>query len=282
MSLKASNKQQALIYLCVALFVVVTLAPVLWLFIMSISDPLVLTSKPLQWLPEHFDGSRYVKLLSGSGSRIGERFMHGLLNSVVVAVSATCLSMALAIPAAYSYSRFAGRQWVLYAMVALYMMPQVAFVLPLYLILSTLQLLNTTTALILVYCTILLPFMTWMLKNNFDQVPLEIEQAAIVDGAGLFQVITKITLPLALPALGASALFAFLMAWDEFFYALIYTSDIQAKTLPVTIADFAAGRATDYGLISAVGVLAALPPLLIGLLLQKTLVTGLTAGGTKG
>jgi multiple sugar transport system permease protein len=255
---------------------------VFWLFVMSVSDPVALRSKPLQWWPEHLDFSRYEKLLSYKEGGVSEKFLRALQNSLYVSVAATTISMAAAIPAAYSFSRYAGRQGVLYGTVALYMLPSVAFVLPMYLILSSLGMLNNASSLVIVYCTILLPFTTWMLKNNFDQVPLEIEQAACIDGASLLDVIGRITLPLALPALGATALFAFLMAWDEFFYALLFTNDIRAKTLPVTIADFAAGRATDYGLISAVGILASLPPVMIGLLLQRTLVSGLTAGGTKG
>jgi len=274
--------QTALLYGAVLLFATLTLAPLYWLFVMSVSNSVALTAKPLLWWPEHLDFSRYAKLLSAAEGGVGERFLSALENSLMVSISATAISMAAAIPAAYSFSRYPGRQGVLYGAVALYMLPPVAFVLPLYLILSSLNMLNQASSLVIVYCTILLPFSTWMLKNNFDQVPLEIEQAARIDGAGLFVVISRITLPLALPALGATALFAYLMAWDEFFYALLYTNDIRAKTLPVAIADFAAGRATDYGLISAVGVLAALPPVVIGLLLQRTLVSGLTAGGTKG
>jgi multiple sugar transport system permease protein len=279
---RRQNLQSVLLYAAVLLFAILTLAPLYWLFVMSVSDSVALTAKPLLWWPDHLDFSRYTKLLRYAEGGVSERFLSALENSLKVSISATVISMAAAIPAAYSFSRYPGRQGVLYGTVAVYMLPSVAFVLPLYLILSNLGMLNQTSSLVIVYCTILLPFSTWMLKNNFDKVPLEIEQAARIDGAGLFDVIGRITLPLALPALGATALFAFLMAWDEFFYALLYTNDIRAKTLPVAIADFAAGRATDYGLISAVGVLASLPPMVIGLLLQRTLVSGLTAGGTKG
>ena len=272
----------AFLYGAVLLFVVATLAPLYWLFVMSVSDSVALTSKPLLWWPEHFDWSRYDKLLSYKEGGVSERFLSALNNSLFVSLSATVISMAAAIPAAYSFSRYPGRQGVLYATVGLYMLPSVAFVLPLYLILSHLNMLNQASSLIIVYCTILLPFTTWMLKNNFDQVPLEIEQAARIDGGNLFDVIFRITLPLALPALGATALFAFLLAWDEFFYALLFTSNITAQTLPVTIAGFTAGRATDDGLVAAVGILASVPPLFIAIWLQKTLVSGLTHGGSKG
>ena len=271
-----------LIGVSVTLLVVVTLAPLLWLFIMSISAPVDLTRIPLRWLPEQPDFSRYARLFGLTGEAAGTAFLSALRNSLIVSFSATTIAMLAGIPAAYSFSRFQGRIGLLYACLGVYMVPPVAFVLPLYMVLGQLGLLNNVVALILVYSTILLPFATWLLKNNFDAVPREIEEAAHIDGAGLLGAIRHVTLPLARPALGAAALFALLLAWDEFFYALIYTNDLRAKTLPVAIADFAAGRATDYGLISAVGILAALPPVIIAFFLQRSLVSGLSAGGIKG
>lgn len=201
---------------------------------------------------------------------------------MLVACGATLISLLLAIPAAFSFSRYPGRDCWLFTSLAIYMVPPVAFVLPLYFILQKLALLNTHLGLVLVYCSMIMPFLTWMLKNQFDALPIDIEQAARLDGLRQWQVLLRITLPLAKPALGASALFGWLLAWDEFFYALLFTSNIQAQTLPVTIAGFTAGRATDDGLIAAVGILAAIPPLFIAIWLQKTLVSGLTSGGSKG
>jgi multiple sugar transport system permease protein len=120
------------------------------------------------------------------------------------------------------------------------------------------------------------------MKSGFDSIPKEIESAAMIDGAGLFQTLKIITLPLAMPVIATSALFAFLLAWDEFFYALLFTSDQRAKTLTVAIADLAGGRVSDYGLIATAGVLAALPPVLVGLVMQRALISGLTSGGVKG
>jgi multiple sugar transport system permease protein len=271
-----------MIYVAVAAFVVSVLAPVAWLFIMSISNANDLTTIPLRWIPAEPDFSRYARLFSLEEGSAGLAFLSALRNSIVVAVSATVIALAAGIPAAYSFSRFPGRMPLLYAVIVTYMMPPVALILPLYKVFSTLGLLNNVTSLIIVYCTILLPFVTWLMKSGFDGVPVEIEQAASIDGASLFQILRYITLPVAAASTGAAALFALLLAWDEFFYALLYTSDTRAKTLPVAIADFAAGRATDYGLISAVGLLAALPPVLIGFFLQKSLLSGLSAGSVKG
>lgn len=280
--MKRHPLQSLLLYAAVIVLALSILLPLAWLFIMSISQPSDLTEIPLRWLPPHANLDQYRKLLSLEEGSPGELFMYSLRNSIVVASGATFISILAAIPAAYSFSRFQGRQALLYGTLAVYMVPPVAFVLPIYMAFSQLGLLNTSGALIIVYCTMLLPFATWLLKNNFDLLPIEIEQAAMVDGAGQLMILWDVALPLIKPALGAATLFALLMAWDEFFYALIYTNDLRAKTLPVAIGDFAAGRATDYSLISAVGILAALPPLVAAIFLQKSLVSGLTSGGTKG
>ena len=273
----------ALTYLAVVVLVVTTLAPLIWLFIMSISSTPELTAVPLRWIPSHADFSRYGRLLSIAAHSAGEEFIFALRNSLLASFSATAIALVVGIPAAYSFSRFPGRRMgLLYAVLGTYMMPPVALILPLYMIFGALGLLNTVAALTIVYCTILLPFVTWLLKATIDAVPMEIEEAARIDGVGLIGVLRHVTLPIAKAGLGTAALFAVLLAWDEFFYALLYTNDLRAKTLPVAIADFAAGRATDYGLISAAGILTALPALAIAFFLQKSLISGLAAGGVKG
>ncbi|NMP29754.1 carbohydrate ABC transporter permease [Rahnella sp. SAP-1] len=269
-------------YLAALVLAVTILAPMLWLFLMSVSSSSDLARVPLKWIPDRWDFSRYLSLLTLEAGQPGALFLHALGNSLLVACGATLISLLLAIPAAFSFSRYPGREGWLYGSLAIYMVPPVAFVLPLYFILEQISLLNTHLGLILVYCSMILPFLTWMLKNQFDALPLDIEQAARLDGLRYWQVLLRITLPLAKPALGASAMFGWLLAWDEFFYALLFTNNIDAQTLPVTIAGFTAGRATDDGLIAAVGILAAVPPLFIALWLQKTLVSGLTSGGSKG
>lgn len=269
-------------YLAALLVAISILAPMVWLFLMSVSSTADLTRVPLEWLPRQWDFSRYLRLVSLAPGQPGELFLHALLNSLLVACGATLASLLLAIPAAFSFSRYPGRDGWLFASLAIYMVPPVAFVLPLYFVLQQLSLLNTHLGLVLVYCSLILPFLTWMLKNQFDTLPQDIEQAARLDGLRFWQVLLRITLPLAKPVLGASALFGWLLAWDEFFYALLYTSNIEAQTLPVTIAGFTAGRATDDGLIAAVGILASVPPLLIAIWLQKSLVSGLASGGSKG
>ena len=270
------------IHACALLLAVIILAPVAWLFIMSISPAAALTAKPLVWWPQTVDFSRYGILLSSVENSAGAAFVASLVNSILVAGMATIAALVLAIPAAWAVSRTPSVGWSLYMVIATYMLPPVALAVPLYFGLAHLGLLNSVFGLALVYLTILAPFTTWLMKSGFDAIPKEIEAAAMMDGAGLFATLRIITLPLAAPVMATSALFAFLLAWDEFFYALLFTSDLRAKTLTVAIADLAGGRVSDYGLIATAGVLAALPPVVIGLVMQRALISGLTSGGVKG
>jgi multiple sugar transport system permease protein len=274
--------EKILLSIALFIFVISVLSPVAWLLISSVSSTNDLTNIPLRWLPQEFDFSRYTNLLF-TPNETSNSFLAALRNSLLITLTATIVSILAAIPGAYSFSRFPGaRANLLYLVLGTYMIPPIAIVLPLYAILARLHLLNTISGMVLVYCTILTPFCTWLLKTNFDAVPLEIEESAQLDGLSRWALLLRITVPLALPGLSTAAVWAVLIAWDEFFYALLFTSNVQAKTLTVTIADFAAGRAVDYGLICAAGALAALPPILIGFLLQRGLMSGLTAGSVKG
>ncbi len=264
------------------LLALVILAPLVWLFIMSIAPAADLAAKPLKWWPSTVDLSRYASLLTRAENSAGAAFTASLVNSILVAGMASIAAILLAIPAGWAVSRTPSIGWSLVLVIGTYMLPPVALAVPLYMALAHFGMLNSVFGLALVYLTILAPFTTWLMKSGFDGIPREIEAAAMIDGAGLFQTLRIVTLPLALPVIATSALFAFLLAWDEFFYALLFTSDQRAKTLTVAIADLAGGRVSDYGLIAAAGVLAALPPVLVGLLMQRALISGLTNGGVKG
>lgn len=267
------------LYGCVALLFLFVTAPVAWLVIMSISLPTDLSALPLHWLPERPDFSRYAALLS---PQTGALFLSALKNSLIAAGGATLVAMAVAIPAAFAFARRGAPLALLLLILGSFMIPPVVYVLPLYETLGTAGLLNSRTGLVIVYTAFLLPYAVWLARSAIDALPVATEEAAMLDGAGTWTILTRIVLPMARPALAATAMLSFLTAWDEFFYALIFTSGPQSKTLPVAIADFASGRVTDYGLVSTVGVLAALPPIVLALLFQKSLVAGLSAGSVKG
>ena len=274
--------QSILIYAAAVLLAIVTLAPLVWLFMMSIMEPRELLALPLQWLPAHPDFSRYARLLGFTGEVAQNPFLNALRNSLVAGLGSTLVALVVSTLAAYAVARREITIVILMLMMATYMMPPITFVLPLYTTFSGFGLLNNPLTLVAVYCTVLIPFASWLMKANIDVLPVEVEQAAAIDGAGTFTTLTQVVLPMARPALLATGMLCFLIAWDEFFYALIFMSDLRGKTLPVAIADFAAGRVTDYGLIAAVGVLASLPPALVAVIFQKNLVSGLAAGSVKG
>ncbi|UBV44598.1 carbohydrate ABC transporter permease (plasmid) [Deinococcus taeanensis] len=281
--MRRSRLQSLLVYLGALLFAASVLLPVAWMLLSSVMPSTQLTALPLRWWPGTFDWSRYAALLTLEPNTPGQTFLYALRNSAVVALTTTAIALAAGIPAAYALSRFpAGKGGLLATVIATYMLPPVALVLPLYQLLAHLHLLNTVWGLILVYCSLILPFTTWLLKSNFDAVPVEIEESGLIDGLSRTGTMTRLVVPLALPGVTTSAIFAVLLAWDEFFYGLLFTNGLSAKTLPVAIADFTAGRATDYGLIMAAGALAALPPVLIAVALQRGLLAGLTSGGVKG
>jgi multiple sugar transport system permease protein len=279
---RQSTLRTVIVYVFAGLLAVVLVAPFAWLLIMSISSASDLSSRPLHWWPQTLDFSRYVTLLTVASNSAGAAFLSALRNSLTVASLATIAALVLAIPAAWAVSRHQKTGWTIYLTIGTYMLPVVALAVPLYKGLAALGLLNTVVGLACVYLTVLAPFTAWLLKSGFDGVPREIESAAMIDGARLDQILRRLTLPLAAPAVATAALFALLLAWDEFFYALLFTSDQQAKTVTVAIADLAGGRISDYGLIATAGVLAALPPVLIGIITQRALVAGLTQGGVKG
>ncbi|MBU0801541.1 MAG: carbohydrate ABC transporter permease, partial [Alphaproteobacteria bacterium] len=156
-----------------------TLAPLVWLVIMSISSAPELTAKPLVWWPSTIDFSRYSDLLNiHSGS--GERFLMALRNSLITAITATLIALLVAIPAAFAFSRRGASLVLLFGFLATIMMPPITYILPLYNIFGSFNLLNSSTALAIVYCAMLLPFATWLMKSNFDAIPAELDQASMV------------------------------------------------------------------------------------------------------
>jgi multiple sugar transport system permease protein len=269
-------------YGAMILVALVILAPLGWIMVMSISPTVDLTTVPLPWIPSAFDFGRYERLLTLAHNSDGEVFLYALRNTCWVAAGTTAIAFLLAIPAAWVFSRVRHVKWLLYLIVGTYMLPPLMFVVPLYRILSSFSLLNSPLALMVADSTIVLPFTTWFLKSGIDNIPVEIEEAGAIDGAKLWKILLAITLPLAKPLIGTTLLFSALIVWDEFLYAILFTSDSRAQTLTVVIANLASGRVSDFGLLAAAGVVAAVPPVLVGLVLQRSIVSGLTSGGVKG
>ncbi len=250
----------------------------------SVTPQRDLITTPLKWVPDQLDFSRYGAILAGGERSIGATFRASLANSTIVAIGTVAVSMVVGILGAYAFARlrFRFRRAALLLFLATYMLPQISLLIPLYLILNSLGLLDSTLGLVIVDCALVIPFVLWILSNYFTTIPVELEEAARIDGTSRLGALFRVVLPAARPGIFAAIMFAFLLAWDEFMYALIFTSSDAAKTLPVAISEFAGRYTTDFGLVAAGGIIAALPPVLVAVAFQRYVVSGMSAGAVKG
>jgi len=271
-------------YIFALLVALAILIPFIWMVITSISPQRNLTAVPPVISASSWHLDRYKAILTSvSASDIAYAFRIAMGNSLFVSVSVTILALIFGSLAAYSFARleFKGRDTLLLFLLFTYMAPPVIFVVPLYMIFSYLGLLNSRITLVLLYCSFVIPFIIWVMRGFFASISRSYEDAAAIDGCTRLQALWYIFIPMARPGLIATGILAFLMAWDEFFMALIFTSNLAAKTIPVAIAEFNGKFSVDYGMISTGGVLASIPPVLIAIIFQKYIVMGMTSGGVK-
>jgi multiple sugar transport system permease protein len=262
---------------------VVILAPFAWLAYSSLVAQTDLLARPLHWWPSRITLSRYREIFSADRGAAA-LFRDAMVNSFLVATGTVIVSLVVGILGGYALARlrFPLRRTTLMAFLVTYMLPPISLIIPLYLLMARFGLLDTKTGLIIVYCSLATPFTLWTMSNFFGTLPVELEEAARVDGCSRLGALWRVILPLSRPGIIATALFGFLLCWDEFLYSLIFTSTSNAKTIPVAIAEFTGRNAVDFGLIAAGGILAALPPLLITMIFQRYLLDGLSSGAVKG
>jgi trehalose/maltose transport system permease protein len=213
-------------------------------------------------------------------------FARNIVNSLIVAAVATALSLFLAIIAAYALGRvhFRGRAAMLFAILSVSMFPQIAVLSGMFELVRWLGLYNSLTGLILSYLILTLPFTAWVLTAFMRELPRELEEAAIVDGAKPWRILTRVFLPVMGPALAATGLLAFIVAWNEFLFALTFTLSTEKRTVPVAIALITGASAYElpWGRIMAASVIVTVPLIVLVLVLQRRIVSGLTAGAVKG
>jgi multiple sugar transport system permease protein len=277
--------QTVLLYAAMLLALVIILAPFAWLLISSISSQADLITVPLVWVPPEPTLDRLWSLTFGAGAdESALAFRAAFVNSLIVTSSTTAIAMATGVLAAYAFARlrFPGRDRLVFGFLATYMLPPIAIILPVYSFVSAFGLLDNRLALILVYSSFVTPFVIWLMRGYFENISTELDDAARVDGCSRLGALWRVILPISLPGLFSTALLAFLLCWDEFFFALILTQTNEAKTLPVAINDFIGRHSVDFGMLAAGGMIAALPPVLIALVFQRYIVSGLTAGSVKG
>ena len=276
----------------VLLILVWSVAPFFFLVLMSLSPSSDLVHSPPLLVPNRLTLENYAYLIAPQGVSGGQsaveatRVVSSIWNSLIVAVCVTGINLALGSFAGYAFSRNRRSRFLsgsLWALMMTRMTPSLALILPFFIVFKTLGLLDTRTALVIAYCSLILPLSTWMMKSYFDSMPPNLERAGLVDGCTRFQMIRKIVLPVARPGLVAAGIFCFLVSWNEFIFALILTGTQNSKTIPVIIAGFLVQlRFYDYGPMFAASVMAVLPPVVITLAFQRYLVRGMLSGSLKG
>jgi trehalose/maltose transport system permease protein len=268
--------------LLVGIIMVFTVFPFLWAFLSSIKPNAELFATPVQYWPAHPTLDNYRQVLA-SGD-----FQRALLNSAIVAVSVTALSIAIGSMAAYALGRFRfrGRSLVLYTVLAMTMFPQIAVLGALFQMVNLFKLYNELPALVLTYLIFTLPFTVWVMTGFLKSVPVEVEEAAYVDGATPFQVFYKIMLPLAVPGMATTGLLAFIAAWNEFLFALSFTQTPEKRTITYAIQSFSATTSgafeIPWGPMMAASVVVTVPLIALALIFQRRILSGLTAGAVKG
>lgn len=262
---------------------VATLFPVIFVLKLAFSGEQSLNIGLAPW-PETFSTSNFSDVIGRQDLAGNQLFPRQLLNSVVVALATTIMGIFLACTAAYALSRFRfpGRRAALFSFLVSQMFPGTLMLIPLFVIMNALGLLNNLLGLILVYSTTAIPFCVWMLKGYFDTIPVELEESARIDGASPIVIFYRIIIPLARPAIAVTALFSFMTAWNEFILAATFMESETAYTLPVMLQGFVGEYGGSWGSFAAGSVIVSLPVVLLFFLLQKHLVSGLTAGGVKG
>jgi multiple sugar transport system permease protein len=279
------TRQFLITLLSVPVFVFI-FAPLLWLFSASLSNQVELYSIPPHWIPQHITFQNYLDIIfpTLAVSSVPRTFAAALLNSIKIASSVTLVCIVLGSLAAYALVRipFGFNQRIQVGLLVTRMIPEVSLIIPLFVVASSLDLINKPIVLIITYMSFALPYTIWMMAAFFQTVPVELEEAARLDGCDRLGILWRIVLPLSTPGLISTAMFVFLLAWDEFFYALIFTSTLAAKTAPVAIAEFIGRYTVNINGMMAGGILVALPPVILGIIFQRYIVSGMTAGAVKG
>lgn len=254
------------------------LFPFIWMFITSLKPEAQIISRNVQYIPEVVTWENYVSLFKVLP--FGRYFQ----NSMIVASVTSLLAILISISAAYSVSRFrfVGKNLVMILMLSIHMFPAVLLLIPLFIIMHKLGLLDTHLSLIIAYSTYAIPFSAWMLTGFFNSIPNELEEAAMVDGCTREGAFVRVILPLAAPAIAATIIYVFIYAWNEFTFAAIFSQSTVSRTLPVGLNTLIGQYVIQWGLLTAGGVVTSIPVVALFMLIQRYLIEGLTAGAVKG
>lgn len=279
------------------------LAPIAWLISSSLQSESEITSVPPHWIPQQPTLENFQAIFKTSDEVVtyetrkqGDTATGGFIpstaanllpsmkNSLIVALSVVILNLLVSVPAAYALAkiRFKGRSASIYFMLSTRVIPDIALVVPFFLFIQKLGLMDHLGALIITYLAITVPFSIFILTGYFESLPEELDKAARVDGCSRLQTLLYVFLPISLPSLVAVVLFTFLTSWNEFLLALMFTQTPASQTMPIVVASFTSDFNISFSFINAAGVMAIIPPVIIAVVFERYIVSGLTAGAVKG
>lgn len=271
---KRKITRKTVTYIGIIIAVTLSIFPIFYLVLTSFKPPQMTFSIPPVW---------FFKPTLQNYREVSGDFVKYLFNSLTVGVSTVLISMVLGIFAAFGFARFKFRSNFMMRMAALIpqMLPPIIIVVPIFVLFTSLKLMDTKLALVISYLTFTMPLSMWMMIGFFEEVPIELEEAAMIDGCSRLRAMLTIELPIAVPGLAATAVISFIYCWNEFLYAVILTGR-DARTLPVMITSFMTTKAILWGRIAAAGSLVLLPVLVFALIFQRYLIRGLAFGSVKG
>ncbi|MDD9267136.1 carbohydrate ABC transporter permease [Paenibacillus sp. GCM10023248] len=274
---KNSLGKQITVYVALAVLLVFALFPLYWMLNTSFkSNGEIYNMTPTFW-PKQFSVTAYVKLITE------KNFLVNIKNSLIVSVAVAFVSIIVSMLAAYAISklRFIGRSLISRGILYAYLMPRAVLFIPLYMLVSSIGLNNSIYGLMLIYPTITIPYATWMLISYFKSIPVEIEEAAMIDGCSRARTMLNIIFPLAAPGIAATFIFAFTLCWSEYLYALVVVTKGTDKTITLGLSDMIVGDVFAWGPLMGGSIIASIPVIIMYLFTSKYMVSGMTVGGVK-
>lgn len=278
MNLRRGPVQNLGAYLLLCAGAVVMVFPFLWMVSTALKEHTYVIENPPRLLPPSPTLANFVEAWTSNN------FQLYFKNSLLVAVTSTALSVLFSAMTAYAFARFAfpGKEALFYTLLFVLMVPNLVLIIPQFFLAKTLGLRNSLWGLILVYVATSIPLNTFLLRGFFEQLPRELEEAMLIDGGGYFTIFFRMVMPLSTPALATVAIFSFLGFWDEYVWALTAIDDVSKRTLPIAIASFQGQHGTEWGLVFAASLIAAVPVIAVYVSMQRYFVSGLTSGAFKG
>ncbi|MCA1723574.1 MAG: carbohydrate ABC transporter permease [Thermomicrobia bacterium] len=275
--LQRSGVRTLVMVVGLGIFTIWTLMPFFWIIETSVKTNRDLYQEATLF-PKHITGVHYGEVLHKT------KFLTYIKNSLSVSVGTTVIAMVIGVLSAYAMTRlsFRGRTFMARSIIVTYLVPGALLFIPILQIALQLHITNKAWGLILIYLIFTVPFCTWLAISYFNTIPVELEDAALIDGATRLQSLVRVIIPLALPALAVIALFAFTNSWNEFFFALLLVTKDSQKTIPVGLSGLINGDTFQWGALMAMSLLSSLPPVLIYIIAQKWVVSGLSGGAVKG